>query len=185
MIAANAITATKIATGVITGDKISANTITGGLIAASGIITSSAQINNAVVTNAQIGNLAVDTIKVANDAITRQEFTAFSTQSGSGPYSFTFNTSMTFAGSIIAIATVQMFGTSSSSSSRTFTLTLAGSQKVGVNIGGSHCLGLHTMSGGDDFTSTGTKSIVVTVSSISGVGNPSAKCQLTVLRRFK
>ena len=184
-IAANAVIASKILGGTITGDKITANTITGGLLATSGIITNSAQINNAVVTNAQIGDLQVDTIKVANDAITRQEFTAFSTQSGSGPYSFTFNTSMTFAGSIIAIATVQMFGTSSSSSSITFTLTLAGSQKVGVNIGGSHCLGLHTMSGGDDFTSTGTKSIVVTVSSISGVGNPSAKCQLTVLRRFK
>ena len=91
---------------------------------------------------------------------------------------------MTFTGSVIAIATVEMFGTSSNSSSINFTLSIDGTQKVGINIGGNHCLGLHTMSGGAN-VSTGSRNITVTVSSISGVTSPSAICQLTVFRRFK
>ena len=183
-IANDAVIASKISANAVGANAIAANVITGDKLAANSIITSSAQINSAIIQSGNIQNLAVDTIKVANDAITRQEFTSFATQSGVGPYSFSFNTSMTFTGSIIAIATVQMFGTSSASSSAIFTLSIDGSQKVGINIGGNHCLGLHTMSGGAN-VSTGSRNITVTVNSISGVTSPSATCQITVFRRFK
>ena len=183
-LADSAVIASKISANAVGANAIAANVITGDKLAANSIITNSAQINNSVIQNANIDNLAVDTIKVANDSITRQEFTSFATQTGSGPYSFSFNTSMTFTGSIIALATVQMFGTSSASSSVTFRLSIDGTQKVGINIGGNHCLGLQTMSGGAD-VSTGSRNITVTVDSISGVTSPSAKCQLTIFRRFK
>jgi len=183
-ISANAVGANAIAANAITADKINVSSLDAISANLGSITVGSANIGNLAVQNSNIDNLAVDTIKVANDSITRQEFTSFATQTGGGPYSFSFNTSMTFTGSIIALATVQMFGTSSASSSVTFRLSIDGTQKVGISIGGNHCLGLQTMSGGAD-VSTGSRNITVTVDSISGVTSPSAKCQLTIFRRFK
>ena len=168
----------------IASDKIIANTITGGLLATSGIITNSAQINNAVITNAKIENAAVDTLKVAGDSITISNFVDFSNQSGAGPYTFSTSVSMAYAGDIIAIATIQMFGTSSSSSSVQFELYVDGTQMSGANVGGNHCLGLHTLSGSKTVT-TGSKTIYVYISNITNVTSPQADCQITILRRYR
>jgi hypothetical protein len=184
-LAANSVVASKILGGTITGDKIASNTITTGLLQASGIIANSGMIVNGIITNAKIGNLAVDTIKVANDAITRQDFTSFATQSGSGPYTFSFNTSMTFGGSIIAIANLAVFGTTSSSSSITYEIFIDGVSKMGINRSGSGITGLYTLSGGSDILSPKTVNVSVVVSNISNITSPSARCNLTILKRFK
>ena len=183
-IAANAITATKIAAGVITGDKISANTITGGLIAASGIITNSAQINDAVIINAKIQNAAVDTLKVAGDSITITDFTDFSTQSGSGPYTFTTGVNLAYSGDIVAIATIQMAGSAGDGDTATFTLYIDGTVMTTISFTGQGLIGLHTMSGSKSL-GTGFKTVQAQVSGLSGIGSPAADCQITIFRRYR
>jgi hypothetical protein len=183
-IAANAITATKIAAGVITGDKISANTITGGLIAASGIITNSAQINDAVIINAKIQNAAVDTLKVAGDSITITDFTDFSTQSGSGPYTFTTGVNLAYSGDIVAIATIQMGGAAGDGDTATFKLYIDGTVMTSISFIGQGLIGLHTMSGSKSL-GTGFKTVQAQVSGLSGIGSPAADCQITIFRRYR
>ena len=183
-IAANSIYAAAIQGGVITGDKITANTITGGLLATSGIITNSAQINNAVVTNAQIGNAAVDTLKVAGDSITITDFTDFTSQSGTGIYTFTASVNMAYAGDIVGITNIQMFGTAGSSSTATFTLYIDGTVMSGVGFTGQGLLGLHSMAGSRSL-GTGFRTVQAQVSNISNITSPSADCQITIFRRYR
>ena len=183
-LAANAVTAAKIQGSTITANEIAANTITGGLLATSGIITSAAQINNAVITNAKIQNAAVDTLKVAGDSITITDFTDFSTQSGSGPYTFSTSVSMAYAGDIVAFGNVEMFGTAGSGDTATFQLYIDGTEMTGINYTGDGLLGLHTMAGSKS-VSTGSRTIYVYVSNLSGITSPSADCQITVFRRYR
>ena len=168
----------------ITGNKIAANTITGGLLATSGIITRAAQIDNALITNAKIQNAAIDTLKVAGDSITITDFTDFSTQSGNGPYTFSTSVNMAYAGDIVAISTIEMFGTAGSGDTATFNLYIDGNQMTGINYTGSILLGLHTLSG-SKAVSAGTRSVQVIVSNLSGISSPSADCQITVFRRYR
>lgn len=183
-IAANAVTASEILGGTITGNKISANTITGGLLATSGIITSAAQINNAVIENAAIKNAAVDTLKVAGDSITLTDFTDFSNQSGSGPYIFTSSISMSYAGNIVAIANIEMFGSAGSGDTATYRLYIDGVEMTAITLTGSILLGLHTLSGSKS-VSSGTRLVQVYVQNLSGITNPQADCQITIFRRFR
>jgi len=183
-LAANAVTAAKINSGTITANEIAANTITGGLLATSGIITSAAQINNAVITNAKIANAAVDTLKVAGDSITITDFTDFSTQSGSGPYTFSTSVSMAYAGDIVAFGNVEMFGTAGSGDTARFQLYIDGTEMTGINYTGQGLLGLHTMAGSKS-VSSGSRTVYVYVSNLSGITSPSADCQITVFRRYR
>lgn len=183
-LAANAVTAAKISGSTITGDKIVANTITGGLLATSGIITSAAQIDNALITNAKIQNAAVDTLKVAGDSITITDFTDFSTQSGNGPYTFSTSVTMAYAGDIVAFGNIEMFGTAGSGDTATFQLYIDGTEMTGINYTGDGLLGLHTMAGSKS-VSTGTRTVYVYVSNLSGIVSPSADCQITIFRRYR
>jgi len=183
-LAANAVTAAKISGSTITGDKIVANTITGGLLATSGIITSAAQIDNALITNAKIQNAAVDTLKVAGDSITITDFTDFSTQSGSGPYTFSTSVYMAYSGDIVAFGNLEMFGTAGSGDTATFQLYIDGTEMTGINYTGDGLLGLHTMAGSKS-VSTGTRTVYVYVSNLSGIVSPSADCQITIFRRYR
>jgi hypothetical protein len=183
-LAANAVTAAKISGSTITGDKIVANTITGGLLATSGIITSAAQIDNALITNAKIQNAAVDTLKVAGDSITITDFTDFSTQSGSGPYTFSTSVYMAYSGDIVAFGNLEMFGTAGSGDTATFQLYIDGTEMTGINYTGDGLLGLQTMAGSKS-VSTGTRTVYVYVSNLSGIVSPSADCQITIFRRYR
>jgi len=183
-LAANSVIASKILGGTITGNKITANTITGGLLATSGIITNSAQINDSVIINAKIQNAAIDTLKVAGDSITITDFTDFSTQSGSGPYTFSTSISMAYAGDIVAFGNIEMFGTAGSGDTATFQLFIDGTEMTGINYTGQGLLGLHTMAGSKS-VSTGSRTVYVYVSNLSGIGSPSADCQITLFRRYR
>jgi hypothetical protein len=179
----NSIVSDKIAGNTITGDKISANTITGGLLATSGVITNSAQIENGLITNAKIQDLAVDTIKVANDSITRQDFVDFNEQSGAGPYLFGFTVNMTFSGSIIVICNLETFGSFPSSATGSFNLYIDGVLVQGQDTQGSIVGAKGVFTGGRD-VSSGPVVIQMEVDDV-GWDNPSADCQMTILRRFK
>jgi len=183
-LAANSVVASKILGGTITGNKITANTITGGLLSTSGIITNSAQINDAVIVNAKIQNAAVDTLKVAGDSITITDFTDFSTQSGSGPYTFTTSLNLAYSGDIVAIANIEMFGTAGAGDTATFRLYIDGTVMTGINFTGSSLIGLHTMSGSKSL-GTGNRTVQVEVSGLSGIVSPSADCQITIFRRYR
>ena len=183
-LAANAVNASKILAGTITGNKITANTITGGLIASSGIITNSAQINNAVITNAKINNAAVDTLKVAGNSVTISSFVSFSNVSGAGPYTFTNVVSMPYAGDVILIANLSMFGQTTAGNA-TFTIFINGTQYSGITFtGATFVLGLHTLAGSSS-VNAGNVTVQLVASGISGITSPSAECNFTILRRFR
>ena len=91
---------------------------------------------------------------------------------------------MAYAGDIIAIATVQFFGSVSDGDTATYKLFIDGSTMTNISYTGQGLAGLQTMSGSKS-VSSGTRSIQVTVSSISGIVSPSADCQITVFRRYR
>jgi hypothetical protein len=62
-LAANAVTTAKLAAGAVTTNKIAANSITAGLLAASGVITNTAQIADGIITNAKIQALSADKLR--------------------------------------------------------------------------------------------------------------------------
>ena len=157
----------------IDGGNIATNTITATQLTTGEIISASAQLGNAV----------VDTLQVAGNAITISNFTSFSTQSGAGPYTFTSIVSMPYDGDVIVIANLSMFG-STSSGSATFSQYISGTLMGGVTNTGQVLLGLHTLAGSKVLTS-GSHTLQVIVSGISGITSPSAKCNFTVLRTLR
>lgn len=185
-IAANTITASQLAANTITANQIAANTITGGLLATSGIITSAAQITNAVIENAAIKNAAVDTLKVAGNSITISQQASFSiaTLTNGVTKTFTQAVSMPYAGDIIAIANFTMLGTAGSGDTATFRIYIDGTQFTGIVFTGSILLGLKTLSGSKS-VSAGNTTVQGQISSMSGIENPRASLELTILRRFR
>jgi hypothetical protein len=178
------ISAAQIVGRVVGADNIVANSIDAGVLAASGVITSAAMINNGVITNAKIQNAAVSTLKVAGDSITITDFVDFSTQSGSGPYTFSTSVNMAYAGDIVALATVQMFGSAGDGDTATYQLYVDGTQMNGIAYSGRSLLGLHSMAGSKS-VSSGSRTVYIYVSNLSGIISPSADCQITIFRRYR
>lgn len=167
----------------ITGDKVVANTITGGLLATSGIITDTAQINNAVIENANIKNAAIDTLKIAGDSVTLSSYVSFSLQSGA-PYTFSTNVSMAYAGDIMLIGNIIMFGTATGSSVAEFRAKIAATTYDAIGIVGTDVIGTHTLLGGAS-VSAGTTTLQLTVTNVSNISSSQAKASMAILRRFR
>jgi len=178
--------AAQISGRVVAADNIVANSIDAGVLAASGVITSAAMIDNAVITNAKIDNAAVDTLKVAGDSITISSTSSFSntTLTNGQTTDLSTNVSMAYAGSIIVIANLTIFGSAGSGDTATYRLYIDGTQVSGVNITGSILLGLQTLSGGKS-VSSGTRNIKVEISGLSGITTPTCELELTILRRYR
>lgn len=183
---AEAITGAKIAGDTITGNKIVANTITGGLLATSGIITSVAQIGDGLVERAKIKDAAIDTLKVAGESITLSSFVDFSTVTLTNGVDKTFSTSvnMEYDGSIVVIGNITMFGSAGSGDTATYRLFIDGVQYQGVIFTGSLLLGLHTLAGGKA-VSSGSRTIELEIADTSGITNPRANADMTILRRYR
>lgn len=167
----------------ITGNKVVANTITGGLLATSGIITASAQIDNAIIENANIKNAAVDTLKIAGDSVTISSYVGFSLQTGA-PYTFSTNVSMAYAGDIMLIGNIIMFGTGTGSSVAEFRAKIAGTTYDAIGIVGTDVIGTHTLLGGAS-VSAGTTTLQLTVTNVSNISSSQAKASMAILRRFR
>jgi hypothetical protein len=180
------IAAAQISGRVVAADNIVANSIDAGVLAASGVITSAAMIDNSVITNAKIANAAVDTLKVAGESITLSSTGSFGTTTLTNGQTTDLDTnvSMSYSGSIIAIANLAVFGSAGSGDTATYQLYIDGSEVSGINITGSILLGLQTLSGGATVGS-GTKNVKVKISGLSGITNPSCKLELTILRRYR
>ena len=91
---------------------------------------------------------------------------------------------MSYAGDIVAFGNVEMFGTAGSGDTATFQLYIDGTEMTGINYTGDGLLGLHTMAGSKS-VSTGTRTVYVYVSNLSGIVSPSADCQITIFRRYR
>ena len=156
------------------------------MLSTSGIITSAAQINDALITNAKIQNAAVDTLKVAGDSVTISSYTDFATATLTNGVTkeFSSTVSMAFAGDIIAFGNVQFFGSAGEGDTAQYDLFIDGTQVCVCNYTGSILLGLQTLTGAKT-VATGSRTITVRISNMSGITNPSADCQITVLRRFR
>jgi len=161
------------------------NEVIDGNLIVSGTVTANAMNANSITAeNGAIADLAVSTLKVAGDSITVTNFVDFADKYGAGPYTFSTNVSMAYAGDIVAIVTIRMFGSSSGGSTANYSLYVDGTLLSGISYTGSTLLGLHTLSGSKS-VSSGSRNITVTVSNISGIFSPSADCQLTIFRRYR
>ena len=180
------ISAAQISGRVVAADNIVANSIDAGVLAASGVITSAAMIDNSVITNAKIANAAVDTLKVAGESITLSSTGSFglTTLTNGQTTELDTNVSMSYSGSIIAIANLAIFGTAGSGDTATYQLRIDGTLLSDIEYTGSILLGLQTLSGGKA-VSSGTKNVKVTITGLSGITNPRCKLELTILRRYR
>ena len=183
-IAANAVTAAKIQSNTITANEIAANTITGGLLATSGIITTAAQISNAVVENAKIANAAVDTLKVAGNSITQTAYNDHGSSSNTSGRITTFNISMPYAGDLVAIAFMYLYGTATSSSVVQTKLEIDGSTIFSTQTSGVGATGPYTYVGAQS-VSSGTIPVKCTISNISNITSYSSRITVTVFKRFR
>jgi len=178
------LTASQIAANAITADKINVSSLDAISANLGSITVGSANIGNLAVQNVNLGYNAVYTGNILDNAVTQSSNANFSTQSGAGPYSFSTNIYMPTSGDIIAIGTVIMLGSFPSSASVTMSLYIDGTLIQNVRGTGDTMAASNTFSG-SKFVSAGARNILLYVSSITGVTNPSASASLTVLRRFK
>jgi hypothetical protein len=92
---------------------------------------------------------------------------------------------MTFPGSIIFMAYVNLAGSAGSGDQASFTVYIDDIPYISHTTTGSILLGPKTYGAGADIFTSGNFPLKVEIENISGVQNPEAEATFTILKRFR